>query len=460
MINPCTRLITSSNWKHWGAWEACSKPCGGGFQMRKRQCNSKICLGCNQEWRTCNTQPCMTTNKQVQSDWLKVDQVKNQKLEQTSKFECRFDPNLEGIGLDVIDVNITTEYRICSLELGDDCRSVSSLEEIDQFGDWSEWSGCSDRCNEHEWRTRECLKEEANACFGVLKEERECKCKRERLNGFEMFLGEGIIVMPEKFEIIHLIIACSLTFMMGSAVVLCKFLIENNSKFNIQINFLNNFLKIISFKFLVIIFICFKSKSASLCCCSSNKPAKTSHSFSPKDHHDPHNSLSDQTSLETDTATTTDELTKNLQYNCMTSSNSSSVSHSHTSNHKEYFTVGNRFDQGNLTSLLLNATVQDDEAEDELNTFQMTNNLSGTLGRNGNKLPNKSFNTYATHAPNGKGMSLMNTRLVANAANINASNRLSGSGTSGNQAGSVRGVSKQPRNSFAFTMRTNLDQEV
>jgi len=155
----------------------------------------------------------------------------------------------------------------------------------------------------------------------------------------------------------------------------------------------------------------------------------------------------------------------------MTSSEASSVS---PSNHKEYFTVGNRFDQANLASLL-NATAQDD-AEDELNTFQMTNNLGGTLGRTGSKLPNKSFNTYATHSAHNKsvissGLGLINSRLGTNAANINATNRLSGnhggaagggsgSGGSSNQTGSIRTTLKQPRNSFAFTMRTNLDQEL
>lgn len=148
----------------------------------------------------------------------------------------------------------------------------------------------------------------------------------------------------------------------------------------------------------------------------------------------------------------------------MASSDSSS-----TSNHsKEYFTIANRFDQGNLTSLL-NGTIPDD-TEDELNTFQMSNNLSGTLGRNAvnkmnqNNLPNKSFNTYATSNKNAitSGLNLMNSRLSANAASINATNRLSnqGSGTNAVTTGSIRATLKHPRNSFAFTMRTNLDQEL
>lgn len=173
----------------------------------------------------------------------------------------------------------------------------------------------------------------------------------------------------------------------------------------------------------------------------------------------------------------------------MTSGISDSASANSSSNHsKEYFTIGNRFEQSNLTSLL-NGTIPDD-TEDELNTFH----LSGTLGRNSSSkasnnqnLPNKSFNTYATHNPlnnnnskagsgnnssnikqNCAGLNLPNSRLSVNAANINATNRLSNYGivssnSSTNPATTnvVRTTLKQqPRNSFAFTMRTNLDQEL
>ena len=105
----------------------------------------------------------------------------------------------------------------------------------------------------------------------------------------------------------------------------------------------------------------------------------------------------------------------------------------------------------------------------------MSNNLSGgTI-----KLPNKSFNTYVTTNDGGKnnltsGLNLMSSRLGANAASINATNRLSnGHGgiitssssilnnhSNNTTAGSMRATLKQPRNSFAFAMRTNLDQEL
>ena len=88
---------------------------------------------------------------------------------------------------------------------------------------WSEWSGCGVDCQtKEEWRTRECLESGAvNACFGLLREVRECVCDRVKLTGLEKLLGEGVM-MPERFTVVHLVVACSLTFMMGSAVVLGK----------------------------------------------------------------------------------------------------------------------------------------------------------------------------------------------------------------------------------------------
>lgn len=114
MINPCVKLVSNSQWMHWGAWEACSKNCGGGFQMRRRLCNSKICLGCNQEWRTCNSEPCQNKIESIQSDWDNVEQIGQQKLEQRNKFTCKFDSLLDANGLDGMELNASTEYRICN----------------------------------------------------------------------------------------------------------------------------------------------------------------------------------------------------------------------------------------------------------------------------------------------------------------------------------------------------------
>lgn len=115
MINPCVRMVTGSQWQPWGPWEACSKNCGGGFQMRRRQCGSKVCLGCNQEWRTCNSESCESRMESIVTDWSRVDRIEGtmQRIEQRSKFLCKFDADLDANGLNGMQVNTSEEFRLC-----------------------------------------------------------------------------------------------------------------------------------------------------------------------------------------------------------------------------------------------------------------------------------------------------------------------------------------------------------
>ena len=439
MINPCVRLVNENQWMNWGAWEACSKNCGGGFQMRRRLCNSKMCFGCNQEWRTCNTHQCGNKIENIATEWNKIDYIEGtmQKIEERKKVTCKFDSYLDANGLDGMELNATSEYRLCKGP--NSCKSIGNLNQIGKFSEWSDWSICVN-CNDKQYRTRKCNK--PNTCFGLAKELKNCPCsKTSKVSINKMLSGQ----IPTSFSLVHLIIACALTFLLGTFMVL------------------------------FIIFICFKSKSKgsrSICCCSKKKQNS---SFSLKIQNNDHQGLSDdQNSLETDTATTdilNSESTK-LQY-CMASSDSSCTSAN--SNHsKDYFTIGNRFEQSGFTSLL-NGMVPDD-AEDELNTFNLSNNLNGTLSRNSaNQIPNKSFNTYTSHkdfntmnnkssksSGNNSGLSVANARLSTNSSNINAANRLSSNYGIANSTttGSIRASMKPPRSSFAFTMRTNLDQEL
>ncbi|XP_068939311.1 SCO-spondin-like [Petaurus breviceps papuanus] len=45
-------------WTAWGPWEACSVSCGGGEQLRSRDCARPPCLGPAHQSRTCHTQVC------------------------------------------------------------------------------------------------------------------------------------------------------------------------------------------------------------------------------------------------------------------------------------------------------------------------------------------------------------------------------------------------------------------
>lgn len=172
----------------------------------------------------------------------------------------------------------------------------------------------------------------------------------------------------------------------------------------------------------------------------------------------------------TDTAATT-ETNDNPKF-CSSGSDSSSNSAS-SSHSKEYFTIGNRFDPTGISSLL-NDVIPDDDDDDMINVGL----TSGTLNRNkcSNKmsnfskhntlgLPNKSFNTYINHKDLSKNSSANSSGLSAN-VNSTHSNSATSSGTlrfsnfsNLNINGSVRS-SKNQRTSFAFPMRTNLDQEL
>ena len=160
---------------------------------------------------------------------------------------------------------------------------------------------------------------------------------------------------------------------------------------------------------------------------------------------------------------------------CSNSSDSSELSN----NSKEYFTIGNRFDPTGISSLLNDVIPDDDDDVMGISNSAIIGN-SGTLNRNKNNylkntlkhnaLPNKSFNTYT----NPKELNNKNSKTIASAfnsgsnnvnlntmsgnSNNNNSNRYGNYGNIGN--GSIRSTAKNQRTSFAFSMRTNLDQDL
>ena len=129
MLNPCVNLVNNNQWTNWGAWEACTKNCDGGFQMRRRLCGSKICFGCNQEWRTCNTEPCKKRVEQHLTQWSRLEEDKrsNQFIEQRHKFTCRFDSYLEANNLDGMELNSSAEFRICPTSNPTSCSLLSKF---------------------------------------------------------------------------------------------------------------------------------------------------------------------------------------------------------------------------------------------------------------------------------------------------------------------------------------------
>ena len=142
------------------------------------------------------------------------------------------------------------------------------------------------------------------------------------------------------------------------------------------------------------------------------------------------------------TSPTSDSSSK-MQYTMAPQTDSSCTSAN--SNHsKEYFTIGNRFDPVGLSSLL-NDVIPDDD--DDLNCTNMLGvglASSGTLGRNkpsnkstGLNLPNQSFNTYTNLKD-----TLKNSKLIGSGGGGAASNALNSSSNTGNySSGLASGLS-------------------
>lgn len=236
-----------------------------------------------------------------------------------------------------------------------------------------------------------------------------------------------------------------------------------------------------------------------LCCC------KTSSKINKKSpcRDTQLSSSMDRNSEVTDTAVTdlhNSDCSK-IQY-CLAGSSDSSCASANSNHSKEYFTVGNRFDSNGLSSLL-NDIIPDDDDEilrglnSNYTPSSQSGNNCGTLSRNTknlskvinqNCLPNKSFNTYTNHKDLNclKNSKIMNVTTgfnsstgtnSMNSSNSSASVVLNQNRQNGNTlkysnynnlnggtnfgTGSIRSMSKQPRNSFAFNnLRTNLDQEL
>uniref|UniRef100_A0A8C9WI54 ADAM metallopeptidase with thrombospondin type 1 motif, 15a n=1 Tax=Scleropages formosus TaxID=113540 RepID=A0A8C9WI54_SCLFO len=65
-----TRTKVDGRWGRWGAFGTCSRTCGGGVQLAKRECNNpipanggKYCQGIRIKYRSCNLEPCLDTGK-------------------------------------------------------------------------------------------------------------------------------------------------------------------------------------------------------------------------------------------------------------------------------------------------------------------------------------------------------------------------------------------------------------
>lgn len=79
--NPCRAITDSSSqvdgsWAKWEPYGPCSRTCGGGVQLARRQCSNptpanggKYCEGVRVKYRSCNLEPCASSGEEGGQWW-------------------------------------------------------------------------------------------------------------------------------------------------------------------------------------------------------------------------------------------------------------------------------------------------------------------------------------------------------------------------------------------------------
>ncbi|XP_061683076.1 A disintegrin and metalloproteinase with thrombospondin motifs 15 [Syngnathoides biaculeatus] len=73
--NTTPHIKVDGKWGKWGAFEDCSRTCGGGVQLARRECNNpipenggKYCYGLRIKYRSCKLNPCLDTVKSFREE--------------------------------------------------------------------------------------------------------------------------------------------------------------------------------------------------------------------------------------------------------------------------------------------------------------------------------------------------------------------------------------------------------
>ncbi|XP_037901105.1 semaphorin-5A isoform X2 [Glossina fuscipes] len=156
-LPPCPApkpVAVDGGWGPWGEWSECSALCGGGFRIRRRECNDPRpqnggmeCPGCNIDYEDCNMHSCPEIRKLSSwTPWL-VHYNKSQDLEATDTIytEKRFRFVCRAISPDPSSIHISlakTENRICREGVCQRHNDINALEEIEH----AEWGACNVSC--------------------------------------------------------------------------------------------------------------------------------------------------------------------------------------------------------------------------------------------------------------------------------------------------------------------------
>ncbi|XP_030569728.1 semaphorin-5A isoform X2 [Drosophila novamexicana] len=219
-------------WGPWGEWSECSAQCGGGFRMRRRECDDPKplnggmdCPGCRLDYEDCNMQSCAEVRKlSAWTPWLTSAGGNNTDahVEKRYRYACRAtsadassvrislakeetrncnqdgscqrhnehdssaEPDSEwspcsascGGGTQLRRRGHSTQSRVCNLHAcpADEQPDNSIDNQLEhEWSCWSEWSSCSVTCGLGvRRRTRKCLGGHERFCAGRALEEQQC----------------------------------------------------------------------------------------------------------------------------------------------------------------------------------------------------------------------------------------------------------------------------------------------
>ncbi|XP_066996940.2 semaphorin 5c [Anabrus simplex] len=203
---PCPALMLpprDGQWGPWSEWGECSAPCGGGYRVRHRQCDSPPpenggldCQGCHLDYEECNSHPCSEGKRYFWTPWLAVNSSSGDRsyVERRFRFMCRAPADSSLIKV----MQAKEEERFC--HSGGNCLRTAHSDSDDVWSEWSNWSPCSAECGGGQQnRTRVCEAKPAN-CEGLSRMSRQCnlhKCKAEwscwtEWSGCSVTCGQGI----------------------------------------------------------------------------------------------------------------------------------------------------------------------------------------------------------------------------------------------------------------------------
>ncbi|OWF34851.1 Hemicentin-1 [Mizuhopecten yessoensis] len=222
-------------WETWGSWGMCNVTCGGGEQMRSRDCHGPFyggddCQGSNDDFQVCNTQECPIDC--IWLDWSNWDDCSvtcgggNHSRYRDEYGPFYGGPNCTGPDQETKDCNTHfcpvdgvftswTDWYHCNVTCGggiqwrnrtcdgpyyggadcpsdyEDSRECNMHEcPIDGvFTDWSDWFSCNVTCGGGEqWRNRSCDGPyyDGADCEGDNEDNRECNTHECPIDGIFM----------------------------------------------------------------------------------------------------------------------------------------------------------------------------------------------------------------------------------------------------------------------------------